>query len=820
MKQQSSRRAVIALLVSVSVIFATVSVPIGTGHAQVPPNADQGTLVVALTGTLPAPNVGFVPGFQSLSFNVLAVKLNPSTDPFVPQTDPNWTTIPVAQGVGFNDVGTVDVFTQLATLFNLNTVGPNPAAAGTGPSEFQIDINQIQTVPQLFNAALVPANTYHQIELVLDGSNAGTVVPTCLETPQALLEGCIASQISLAGNVNPLQTSSLAGVSVPLNGLTTLVISINPINVGGIPVPPPFSGGLYEFAPNITLPPDPVNFLGLVTGGAFGASKVAAELADTGQVVETTTIGGGLYQLPLPASANGTLYDLVASGPGFTYAFAHNVLVQRGRVESVQLDAAPTGKIALSGKVTDACSGAALPGATLEIVAPAAGSGADCTQIPIANGVRRPGQRQYRRHRNVPDAAQQLLSAEFQCCSQRQLHDGRQRRRLRHGGLEPVGERRRRMLGGHGRRCNFALGRSTINGLVMISPPVPSPRALNVLVTAEDHGTHHIENVALTTVPIGSTAAPFTMFVPDQGSVASLDLYATVSDYFNGLPEKSSGHTIAVLSGLATASRCGIASTHPILSMQCAGHGSIIGFDHDLRRWHHGRAVQEWGTADVDRGRPQWQPRRGGAVLALRAGRSRAIRVATFRGQPAGRATLAGGDTGSPTDDAAAAGRSAMQQYLRHRQRAVPGVRQQSRREGSMSPDSPKSRLSATLQRGALAILAFACAACGGAFGTANPTSPGNTSQAPAEQTLWVLGTPGTPFQAMVTDSAASWTFRGVVPQMVVIVNASPGVQMTVTKLSNTAALMTTELITGTTLVAEASTIDPFGTTVVQTFGG
>jgi hypothetical protein len=130
---------------------------------------------------------------------------------------------------------------------------------------------------------------------------------------------------------------------------------------------------------------------------------------------------------------------------------------------------------------------------------------------------------------------------------------------------------------GTGGLCNFALGRSQINGLVTISPPVSSPRALNVLVTAEDHGTHHIENVALTTVPIGSNAAPFTMSVPDNSSVASLDLYATVSDYFNGLPEKSSGHTIAVLSGLATASRCGTAATQPILSMQCAGHGSIMG---------------------------------------------------------------------------------------------------------------------------------------------------------------------------------------------------------------------------------------------------
>lgn len=131
-----------------------------------------------------------------------------------------------------------------------------------------------------------------------------------------------------------------------------------------------------------------------------------------------------------------------------------------------------------------------------------------------------------------------------------------------------------------------------------------------------------------------------------------------------------------------------------------------------------------------------------------------------------------------------------------------------------------KSKLSTVAQRGALAILAFACAACGGAFGTANPTSPGKTSSIPAQNSLWVLGTPGTPFQAVVTDSSQSWTVRGVVPESVVIINNSPGVQMTVTKLNNSAALLTAELINGTNLVAEASTNDPFGTTVVQTFGG
>ena len=95
----------------------------------------------------------------------------------------------------------MDIFTQLGTLFNLNPNGPNPAGAGTGPSELQVDLNHIQTVPQLFNSQLVPATTYHAIELVLDGSNAGTVVPTCLENPSSLLEGCIASQISLVQSI-------------------------------------------------------------------------------------------------------------------------------------------------------------------------------------------------------------------------------------------------------------------------------------------------------------------------------------------------------------------------------------------------------------------------------------------------------------------------------------------------------------------------------------------------------------------------------------------------------------------------------------------
>ena len=138
----------------------------------------------------------------------------------------------------------------------------------------------------------------------------------------------------------------------------------------------------------------------------------------------------------------------------------------------------------------------------------------------------------------------------------------------------------------------------------------------------------------------------------------------------------------------------------------------------------------------------------------------------------------------------------------------------------SVMTGNRKSKMLPAIRRCALGLLAFACGACGGAFGTANPTSPGKTSSIPAQNTLWLLGTPGTPFQAVVTDTAQSWTFRGVVPESAAIINASPGVQMTVTKLSNSAGLLTAELIHGTTLVAETSTNDPFGTVVVQSAGG
>src|ERR1700687_4585872 len=112
------------LLAPVLVLLATAFLPVGTGEGQV--SGPAGTILIALTGSLPAPSVGFTPGFQSLSFNVLAVKLHPSTDPavFQNQADPNWITIPVAPGVGLNQIGSHDIFFQLFTLLHLHNQSP------------------------------------------------------------------------------------------------------------------------------------------------------------------------------------------------------------------------------------------------------------------------------------------------------------------------------------------------------------------------------------------------------------------------------------------------------------------------------------------------------------------------------------------------------------------------------------------------------------------------------------------------------------------------------------------------------------------------
>jgi hypothetical protein len=560
-KHLSSWRALV-LLAAPALLLVALAVGLqGVGSSQY--TGSVGTIVVGFSGSLPR-------GFQNISFNIASVRLNPSQDPSVSDLDPNWVEIPVSPGVGLNTTGISNPFTSLATLFSLNTTGPTPTAAGTGPSELQIDMGQLATQPELFNSWNVPASTYYQIELVLDSNSAGTLIPDCVIRP---LEGCIASQIAMVNPTPVLRTSGK--VTVPLGGVGTLVINIIPIAAtSGTPA---FSGANYTLSPAISV--NTPNVMGLVTGQAIGATQVLAELSGTNQVVETTTLGASFYTLVLPAAKDGTAYDLVASGPGYAYQIASGVLVERGKHQVVDLNSTFVGGTSLKGKVTDACSGAAIQGATLEIVRPAPNTPNDCAQIPT------PSNCVALASANTDDiGAYPMLPSNFVPQAFTNVAAGNYTMVVSAAGYDTVasglaaGSGGAGCAAGVGGACNFALPRSTINGLVTLNPPLPAgSAALNVLVTAEDHGTRHIENVALATVPPGSASAPFSIFVPDNTTVASLDMYAAVSDLFSGLPEKYTGHTIAVMSNIPGSSACSTNPVGPVLTMQCVGHASVSG---------------------------------------------------------------------------------------------------------------------------------------------------------------------------------------------------------------------------------------------------
>lgn len=554
MKHLSSWRALVLLIAPVLLLIVLIVGPAELGWSQY--TGPVGTIVVGFTGHLPK-------DFQNIAFNVVSVRLNPSTNPSVSEFDPNWVTIPVPPGVGLNTSGVSNPFLNLATLYSLNTTGASPGAAGTGSSELQIDMGQVAVLPQLFNSWTVPASTYRQIELVLDSSNAGTVIPDCTVHPN---EGCISSQIAMF-NPNPI-LSTTSKVTVPLGGIATLVLDIKPVASGS--QKPAYSGANYTLSPAISVPSSADNVMGLVTGQALGATQVLAELSGTDQVMETTTLGGGYYTLVLPAAADGTYYNLVASGPGYEYRVARNVLVQRNSKQHVKLNSTSTGRGSLSGKVTDGCSGAAIQGATLKLVEPAPGTSNDCSNVPT------PENCVVLATANTDDTGTYPMPpSNFVNESFTNVANGTYTMVVSAAGYTT----KTSSISVAGKTVDyFSLGRAQIQGLVTLSPPLPAGAvaALNVLVTAEDHGTHHIENVALATIPPGSSSAPFSMFVPDSSQVGRLDMYASVSDLFAGLPEKYTGHTIAVASDITNVGDCAT-KYNQTFTMDCAGHASVVG---------------------------------------------------------------------------------------------------------------------------------------------------------------------------------------------------------------------------------------------------
>src|SRR5712671_2429878 len=110
--------------------------------------------------------------------------------------------------------------------------------------------------------------------------------------------------------------------------------------------------------------------------------------------------------------------------------------------------------------------------------------------------------------------------------------------------------------------------------------------------------------------------------------------------------------------------------------------------------------------------------------------------------------------------------------------------------------------LGATALAAALAISFASCNNNQGGFSG----SVGNTPNGPPLTSYRILGTPGTPFTATVSNARSSWTLQGNIPLSMLICNNILPARIIATKTSSDANLMSVEIASGSHLLETAST--------------
>jgi hypothetical protein len=612
-KHLSSRWAALTLLAPVLAILGLLMMSGGRPEAAPVPR-QKGTVEVALTTTNVVTSAGTAPAlsFQRILLNVISVRLNPSTDPKVSDFDPKWQTIPVPAGVGASSgVGTVQTGANFGGNF-----GPNGSVInlGEGRSEIQVDMYALQNNPQIFNSFLIPAQTYHVIELVLDPANPGNVVPLCGQgSPRG--EGCIVYPVSLAsvpaGSPNTVRASIPSGFDVVRKQTQPLVVNIDLV-VGPGPV---FSGDSIVLAPAIDVIPNssPQTPLATVKGtipNPGNQEVVTAELTGTNQIVATasvqTTNSMGSFVMYLPPGN----YDFYASGSAVGFVALSNIAVPPGPGITPLVFPKPErhSQVTLSGVLQDACTGTGIPAGTLELFVPdSLSKPAPVCAMALTTGVVTPGcvvvaTANTDETGRYPLPGNGVLQAQFAAIPSLATggtytllatasgYNGQFAEVTEKAGLKCVGS------GFTMDACSFNLERGEIDTTVDLGAPNTTNSPINVLIMAEDHGTNKIEGVALGSVPVGAQkSAPVTVFVPDSQAtppvtnpVAFYDLFAATQDLFAGQPTKNnvgpqatSGHTIAVTAGpggtgVAGPDKC-TKTPATVLSLSCVGHASIAG---------------------------------------------------------------------------------------------------------------------------------------------------------------------------------------------------------------------------------------------------
>lgn len=557
-----------SLVLSVPVL--TLAALFGTGS---PAQAVTGSVEVAFTSTASPSNSTQL--FQSMVLNVIGVRLNPTAGA-VSESDKKWQLIPAPGGAS------------------------GPHKSGQAHTELQVDLASTQNLAQVLNTTKIPAQTYNHIELVLDPQNPGNFVPLC-GTTQPRGEGCIVYPAkSLSPNV-PIQVQGTVSFTVTENTTTPLVLNIDP-EIAGTPAS---SADSVAIDPVITVVPNE-SFgtvvgnpdLALITGTAkkLANETISAQLTGTAQVVaSTTTLSSGAYALNLPAAASGTTYDLVASGPGRSFVVKSGLTVLPGQETSgINFSPVARGRIPLTGKVLDACTGVAILGASLELLLPdpSISPTPDCTAItPVGCVIVATAQTNSSGSYPITTLGKLVPFQQIPNDTDYTLRVSSSGYNLGELAVTPAaGSLKCKSSGFKNNACSINLERGEVQATVSLGTTNTGP-TINAMIAAEESGTNNLLSVATAAIPTGaSQSAPVTVFVPDNSAstnpIASLDFFASVQDSFgtptSGTPQKATGHSIALAAAVPGSSKCPVQNNLTPASViigtaACVGHGSVEG---------------------------------------------------------------------------------------------------------------------------------------------------------------------------------------------------------------------------------------------------
>lgn len=560
----------------------------GGGSSSPTPAPTSASVAVALVGVPPQGN------FRSVLLNISGIRINQSSG--ATSTSPGWVTIAVPSGVGTGNQ--------------------------QNPGDLQLDLIKGQTQATFFNIGGVPAATYNTVQVLVDPLLPGTIVPAC-QAAISNTEGCVNYPLefnTISANLNnviftlPTPLTVSANATAPLVLQLAVSIATGPVDTGD-PYVANISASEVNFGSFLGTVTGSVSLKGTSSSSTFAPLSVSAEVSGTNTIIETAPVKAkGVYTLELPAASGGTTYDIFTSGGTGSFETVQNIRLVPGLSVTENLSPTAVTPTTFTGTISDGCTGSAIQGAQLELLAP-----------PPATMLPKP--------RPTPPAPGFCLSNPDQCVavasattdqsgdyplpgttknpapfSQIPLGNPDLAVRVTASGYSSLFSgvflkaNKNQVCSASSANpstiCNFSLTTGYISGTVNLVTDPPPGNSVMVQVFAENSGTNQI--VSALTQPVvfrnQQTSQPFTLNVPITGAGPNFDLFAVAIDPYLGATSPFPGHDISVLADVpAPSAPCAFVppvetpqptppavpepTPTPLMmpAMDCVGHGSITG---------------------------------------------------------------------------------------------------------------------------------------------------------------------------------------------------------------------------------------------------